>query len=217
MPPSSRVASPSPALAGSSSTLEGPGPWAAAASRSLHPANRGAGAPASGASDASPERRVEGETSNWMWSVASGLAGVTVPWELRHDDDQPGPTERRWDLVLSTPTYEVWAICWPVGTGLEMHDHGPSAGAFCLVAGELVETVIGLDGATEQRHWGVGQGALFEPGVAHQVVNEGTAMATTVHVYSPPLSSMTFYDRDHAGVDVPDAVDPTPESVEVAP
>lgn len=208
MPPSPRVANPLP-------DLEHPGPWAVAASRSLHPARGVPAAPCSGPGADETEGGSEEEATNWLWSVASGLAGVTVPWELRHDD-QPLPTERRWDLVLATPTYEVWAICWPVGTGLEMHDHGPSAGAFCLVAGELVETAVGLDGAVEQRHWGVGQGSLFEPGVAHQVVNEGSVMATTVHVYSPPLSTMTFYDRGEAEGGAPEVGDPSPEPVEVA-
>jgi predicted metal-dependent enzyme (double-stranded beta helix superfamily) len=34
----------------------------------------------------------------------------------------------------------------------------------------------------------------FEAGHRHDVVNDGPEVALSVHVYSPPLSSMTFYD-----------------------
>ena len=36
----------------------------------------------------------------------------------------------------------------------------------------------------------------FEAGHRHDVVNEGPGPAMSVHVYSPPLTTMTFYGHD---------------------
>jgi predicted metal-dependent enzyme (double-stranded beta helix superfamily) len=41
-----------------------------------------------------------------------------------------------------------------------------------------------------------GRVTSFGPGVVHGVSNSGHRPATSVHVYSPPLTSMTFYAGD---------------------
>ncbi|MBK5333348.1 MAG: hypothetical protein JJD93_15330, partial [Ilumatobacteraceae bacterium] len=89
--------------------------WKRAAQRALHPATRTVGA-------------------DVLAAIASGLAAVTVPWELGLGEI---PTERRFHRVLATEAYEAWVICWPSGELLDMHDHGGSAGAFSVVSGEL--------------------------------------------------------------------------------
>ncbi len=38
-----------------------------------------------------------------------------------------------------------------------------------------------------------GGGAAFGPTYVHDVVNSDDAPATSVHAYSPPMASMTFY------------------------
>ncbi len=181
-------------------------PWAMAASRALHPSSRRS-TPSGDTSELSPavsdlvataaDEPVTAHepvtADEWIWAIASGLAEVTVPWDLR-GTPSPSPGERHWELALSTPEYEVWTIYWPPGTGIDLHDHGDSAGAFCVVAGELIETVVSDDGTTGQRTWPRGEGTRFGAGHTHQVVNGGSSTATSVHVYAPPLSAMTYYD-----------------------
>ena len=100
--------------------------------------------------------------------------------------------------MLSTPAYEAWVICWPSGGSLDLHDHGGSSGAFSIVSGELDEATI-EDGATIVRRHGPGATTGFGASRIHAVANRGTAMATSVHVYSPPLGSMSFYEADQGG------------------
>jgi hypothetical protein len=103
-------------------------------------------------------------------------------------------SERRYELLERTVTREVWLIHWPTGRGLSLHDHGGSSGAFYLVAGELEETVPARRSARLHHHiLRAGTGSSFGPAHIHSVVNHGNDPATSVHVYSPPLSSMTFY------------------------
>ena len=160
--------------------------WKRAAQRAMHPSSRPVGA-------------------DVLEAIAAGLAAVTVPWELR--DGQRGaretgdggvPTERQYYRVLATPAYEAWVICWPSGGSLDLHDHGGSSGAFSIVSGELDEATI-EDGATIVRRHGPGATTGFGPSHIHAVANRGTATATSVHVYSPPLDSMAYYAADQGG------------------
>ena len=96
------------------------GGWKQAAVRALHPSCGTVGA-------------------DVLAAIAAGLASVTVPWELGHDEV---PTERRYERVLSTPAYDAWVISWPSGGALDLHDHGGSAGALSVVAGQLDEATV---------------------------------------------------------------------------
>ena len=120
--------------------------------------------------------------------IATALAEVTPAWELAAGES---PDERHYELLLRTSTYEAWLIYWPAGTGLDMHDHGGSAGAFGVVSGtptkrRSTRTVCRRAGRR-------GQVASFGPDLVHGVRNRGDRPATSVHVYSPPLTSMSFY------------------------
>ena len=130
-------------------------------------------------------------TERWLWDVAAGLAAGTEPWE-RGAGGAPGT--RSFELIARTSTYEAWVIAWPTGGGLELHDHGGSSGAFCVVSGTLDETVARL-GSPQRRHrrHGAGTGAVFDASHIHDIVNVSGALATSVHVYTPHLSTMTFY------------------------
>ncbi len=112
-----------------------------------------------------------------------------MPWELSGETIS---TERSYELLLATDVYDVWLIHWPAGTGLDAHDHGGSTGAFAVVSGVLDEDVD-RDGTTFTRRLGAGETVSFDGDHVHAVVNRGAVGATSVHVYSPPLSSMSFY------------------------
>jgi predicted metal-dependent enzyme (double-stranded beta helix superfamily) len=92
----------------------------------------------------------------------------------------------------------VWAIHWPQGEGLELHDHGGSAGAVWVVHGALEEHYIRTDGSSARRDLVTEGGIAFGPGYVHDVVNPYESPATSLHVYSPPMASMTFYRQEGA-------------------
>jgi hypothetical protein len=129
-------------------------------------------------------------------------------YPVRYDEAQ------RWHQRLYRDRrVDLWLISWLPSQGTQLHDHGGSAGAYTVLAGELAEAVYRPDvvprgwsqppaepGPTliERRHpsgSGVGFGAHY----VHDVRNLSTAPAVSVHAYSPPLTSMNFYDVDETG------------------
>jgi hypothetical protein len=108
----------------------------------------------------------------------------------------PDLDERRFELLELTDDFDIWAIHWPQGRGLDLHDHGGAAGALWVVEGSLEEHYIGVGATVARRSIVAGGGAAFGPSYVHDVVNVETTPATSVHAYSPPLESMTFYRRD---------------------
>ena len=99
--------------------------------------------------------------------------------------------------MLSTEQYDAWLIHWPTGTGLDAHDHGGSIGAFAVVSGVLDEDVH-VDGVDHTRRLRAGESVTFAGDHVHAVINRGETGATSVHVYSPPLRSMSFYSGSPA-------------------
>ena len=128
-----------------------------------------------------------------LLSIAHGLVptAVGIPTPL-------DPRTRTWHTVASTDRCEAFVIWWPVGGAIELHDHGDSAGAVVVARGSLVETVVGHgpDGelATTVSEVVTGGRLTFEPGHVHDIVNYGPGPAVSVHVYSPVLRSMTFFE-----------------------
>jgi Cysteine dioxygenase type I len=62
--------------------------------------------------------------------------------------------------------------------------------------GRLVEahTDRWAQGRVRQRRATAGQTIAFGPDHVHNLVNPGPGVAISVHAYSPPLSTMTYYD-----------------------
>jgi uncharacterized cupin superfamily protein len=124
--------------------------------------------------------------------VASHLA-PSVRWPGALD------TRRRaWRLMARTPDFDAWLIAWPKGGKVELHDHGTSTGAVSVISGALVEAVPWRDDAgrlTLVRHeLQPGTTLGFGAGHVHDVTNESDEHALSLHVYSPALTSMTFYE-----------------------
>src|ERR1039457_1474201 len=107
---------------------------------------------------------------------------------------------RSYELLELTDDLEIWAIHWPRDQGLELHDHGGSLGALWVVDGALEEHSLGRGGGLIHRTLAVGGGAAFGPSHIHDVVNIGDVPATSVHGYSPPMASMTFYRQEGPGL-----------------
>ena len=101
--------------------------------------------------------------------------------------------ERRHHFRLfGAEMYEAWLLGWAPGQHVGMHDHGDAAGAYFVLTGRLRE-------ALPQRRrpvldLGAGATGVVGPGQLHDVGNASDAPALSIHVYSPPLTTMTFYD-----------------------
>lgn len=136
--------------------------------------------------------------------IAAGLARALTGAELPLAAGQ----ERRFGRLLVTEQYEVWLIAWAPAGGLQLHDHGGSAGAIHVARGRLAETFVDPGGDTELRVRSVAAGAgVTVPATrVHEVWNPGPERALSVHVYSPRLTSMTFFDRNADGSLVPSHV-----------
>ncbi len=107
--------------------------------------------------------------------------------------------DRSWRLIAQNRDFDAWLIAWPSGGTAELHDHGGSRGALHVISGSLVETIPWRDesGSVTLARREVHSGATlaFGAGHVHDVRNEATVHALSLHVYSPPLTSMIYYDR----------------------
>ena len=129
-------------------------------------------------------------------SIAFELANAPEIWWPRVRRDGEGT--RWYEPLLVDDQCEAWLLGWPVGEGIELHDHGDSHGALVVVEGILRETWLeASDRMRHLRHRELGAGDVVEfgPDHIHDVVNGGDRQALSIHVYSPRLTSMTFYEN----------------------
>jgi Cysteine dioxygenase type I len=95
-------------------------------------------------------------------------------------------------------------ISWLPGQATGFHDHGGSAGAFAVVWGTLMERRVAggtLTGQVLAKPVGAGGSRAFGPRYIHDVRNAAaSAVAVSVHAYSPPLPLMTRYDLTPEGL-----------------
>ena len=136
-----------------------------------------------------PQRRRTGVDPQ---EVASRLAPA-VHWPGALDTQR-----REWRLMARTPDFDAWLIAWPSGGRVELHDHGDSTGAVSVISGALVEAVPWRDDTGRlslvRHELQTGATLGFDAGHVHDVTNESEHHALSLHVYSPALTSMTFYE-----------------------
>jgi predicted metal-dependent enzyme (double-stranded beta helix superfamily) len=120
--------------------------------------------------------------------------------ELWRPKVQRGDGKRWYMPLLADDHTEAWLLGWPAGGRIELHDHGGSSGAFCVVKGRLVETFARPgDDHLRQRRLRAGWVVGFGPDHIHDVTNSSHSQALSIHVYSPRLTTMTFYDHRSDG------------------
>ena len=127
--------------------------------------------------------------------IACELAERADTWRtlVEHDADA------RWFARISAgDDHDAWLIGWDSFQGVDLHDHGGSAGALYVLDGMLLELSTNRDVPLPLHEQALPAGAawVFGPGHVHRVVNPSAAVATSIHVYSPPLVSMDFYEPD---------------------
>jgi uncharacterized RmlC-like cupin family protein len=139
-----------------------------------------------------PKRTTEPLSFGALRSVAAGVARSQSP--LPPADDEAGaPRSLR---LLATDLYDVWLVTWPPGSSRDFHGHGPVRSVLHVMDGELVE-IFSDDGeaqAAGSRLLREGDAFCATPSFVHDLANQSEAEATTLHVYSPPLSSLTPVD-----------------------
>jgi quercetin dioxygenase-like cupin family protein len=97
-------------------------------------------------------------------------------------------TERDAVRLVATDSFDVWLIGWPAHHRTTPPDHGASLGIVLVLEGELTEAT---NFATKELR--VGDVTVIAPGAVHDVgTTESTALS--LHLYSPPLTEMNFYD-----------------------
>jgi hypothetical protein len=130
-----------------------------------------------------------------LLEIVNSLARDADTWRAlaRHHREQ------RWFVRLSANVrYDAWLIGWHAHQGVDLHDHGGSAGALYVVEGELLETSGQLDveGGLHETSLTAGTALTFGEDHVHWVVNPTPQVATSIHVYSPPLTTMDFYETE---------------------
>lgn len=130
---------------------------------------------------------------SWLTEVAREFAAQPDLWR---DKVRRGNLAERWYLPLYIgERHEIWLQGWPKGRTTELHDHGGSSGAMALITGGLTEVYV--DGPRlRRRQLGAGGLSSFGPDHIHDVAGTSRKPALSIHVYSPRLESMTFYDFD---------------------
>jgi hypothetical protein len=108
-------------------------------------------------------------------------------------------TGRWWTRLSGDDTVDVWLLSWLRDQTTDLHDHGGSRAAFTVVQGALHELRPAGEGLTNER---IAPGRIqwVAPGVVHDVGNPWTTPAVSIHAYSPPLTSMTYYRRGRHGL-----------------
>lgn len=133
--------------------------------------------------------------------LALRLAASPAEWITRV---RLNPAGRWYERIHLDDSHEVWVISWLPGQGTGFHDHGGSVGAFAVVWGTLMERRVVGGAATGQvlaKPVGAGESRAFGQRYIHDVRNAApTAVAVSVHTYSPPLSQMTRYDLTPGGL-----------------
>jgi hypothetical protein len=117
------------------------------------------------------------------------------------------PAERWWARLGLTEGVELWLLSWLPGQGTEPHDHGGASGAFTVLTGELTEGYRYPSGPIRTAQRPVGAAIGFGSGRAHEVRNNGTLAAASVHAYSPPLIPTREY---RSLADIPSDIPPLP-------
>jgi rhodanese-related sulfurtransferase/mannose-6-phosphate isomerase-like protein (cupin superfamily) len=157
-----------------------------------------------------PTQVVAAVTPEALLGMASGLALAADAWTSSLETHPDARTGLR---ILATERYDAWLLWWPAGTAVSPHHHGDSEAAFAVSSGALRETRW-LGGRREERLLTHGQGTTVGRRVVHDVA--AVVEALSVHVYSPPLARMAFFDDQAENLLLEEPVDPADSAVAVS-
>jgi quercetin dioxygenase-like cupin family protein len=133
-----------------------------------------------------------------LTSLVAAVADDTELWKPLVHIPEHG-AQRWWTRLISNERVDVWLLTWLPGHDTDLHDHGGSTAAFTVVQGELAEVRVDSLGQQVDYHRTPGAVTWMPPGVVHGVTGAGTGPAVSIHAYSSPLRSMTYYERGFDG------------------
>jgi len=123
--------------------------------------------------------------------------------------------EQRWhQRIYRDRRVDVWLISWLPTQGTQLHDHGGSSGSFTVLTGSLAEAVVTGGTSLVDHERATGESVGFGDHYVHDVRNLSASPAVSVHAYSPPLTTMTYYDLGAGGLETITSLatdDPEPE------
>jgi hypothetical protein len=124
-------------------------------------------------------------------ALAEDLAQRPDLWRdfVRHSTEERIYTEIHRDHHL-----DVWLICWSGAQQTGLHDHDLSGGAVRVIEGELAEDRLVFSTGVETVGYSGGDGFRFDSSRIHDVRHVGDTPAVSLHLYSPPLWRMGYYD-----------------------
>jgi hypothetical protein len=123
--------------------------------------------------------------------VVRSVADEPLTWQ---SSIRFGTANRWWIRLHGDDVLDVWLLTWVHDTGTDLHDHGDSAGAFTVVSGDLEEVRPNADGGIVTSRLSAGAVRTIAPGAVHDVRSPSAHPAISIHAYSPPLRTMTFYE-----------------------
>jgi hypothetical protein len=133
--------------------------------------------------------------------LAETIGVATEVWEpfVRHDPDR-----RHYVQLYRDPHVDVWLICWTSEQDTGFHDHDVSSGAVYVCSGDLAEDRFELSDGVLRRGT-VGRprrtGFDFDASHVHCVRHAGgEEPAVSIHVYSPALWRMGYYEVGDSGL-----------------
>ena len=94
---------------------------------------------------------------------------------------------------------DAWLICWVSSQQTGLHDHDASGGAVRVIEGQLTEDRLVLGGSVATVAYEAGQAFRFDASRIHDVRHAGAVPAVSLHLYSPPLLRMGFYEVGEDG------------------
>jgi mannose-6-phosphate isomerase-like protein (cupin superfamily) len=128
------------------------------------------------------------------------VAAVAARPELFVDLVVDDPDHRWWMSLHVANNFDLRVLSWERDQESNWHDHGGSSGAYVVMSGSLREWFRAVDDSSVTERIVVpGQSLSFGPSHVHDVAYGSGTPAISVHAYSPPLSALTFYDRDAFG------------------
>lgn len=136
------------------------------------------------------------DAAEWLGDIAEELAEASDEWagRVRHD-----PRRRFFERIEATDDYDAWVVGWAPGQGVPAHQHGDSSGVLLITEGRLLEVRFPPDGQPTVSVRVAGDLVVVDRDVVHALTNVNDAVATSIHVYSPPLQAMEFIDVEQPG------------------
>jgi len=128
--------------------------------------------------------------------LAGELAARPELWrdQVRHSED-----ERIYVELYRDHHLDAWLICWTGVQDTGLHDHDLSGGAVHVVAGALDEDRLRMSGGIATTRYDAGGSFRFDASRIHDVRNVEGQATVSLHLYSPPIWRMGYYEMGEDG------------------